>query len=404
MAKPCEYYAKNLNTNLIPLALYVHLPWCERKCPYCDFNSHEQFESHLEDGYIDALLTDLRQQRLEAPSRPLFSVFLGGGTPSLFSGPSIARLLKGIDQLWGIGSGVEITMEANPGSAEAKRFAAYRSAGVNRLSLGIQSFADPQLVALGRVHDKAQAMQAIHLAKSHFDRFNLDIMHGLPNQTVEAALEDLDRAIDASRGHVSWYQLTIEPNTTFWSRPPTLPHDDILTDIQDAGEARFNASGLTQYEVSAWAGPQQRSQHNLNYWTFGDYIGIGAGAHGKITGDDGSVVRTRRSRSPRDYLAGVTEGVKPHYQELPNSELPIEFMLNALRLKEGVPASLFKAHTGLELAVVKPHIDQLVARGLMSDDREVIATTTHGFRFLNDVVASFMDDPEEVLGAQLLKE
>jgi oxygen-independent coproporphyrinogen-3 oxidase len=295
-------------------------------------------------------------------------------------------------------------MEANPGSAEAKRFAAYRSAGVNRLSLGIQSFADPQLAALGRVHDKAQAIQAIHLAKSHFNRFNLDIMHGLPNQTVGAALEDLDRAIDASRGHISWYQLTIEPNTTFWSRPPTLPHDDILTDIQDAGEARFNASGLTQYEVSAWAGPQQRSQHNLNYWTFGDYIGIGAGAHGKITGDDGSVVRTRRSRSPRDYLAGVTEGVKPHYQELPNSELPIEFMLNALRLKEGVPASLFKAHTGLELAVVKPHIDQLVARGLMSADREVIATTTHGFRFLNDVVASFMDDPEEVLGAQLLKE
>lgn len=404
MAKPYEYCATNLNTNLIPLALYVHLPWCERKCPYCDFNSHENFDSQLEDGYIDALLTDLHQQRSEAPSRPLFSVFLGGGTPSLFSGPSIARLLNGIDQLWGIGVDVEITMEANPGSAEAKRFAEYRSAGVNRLSLGIQSFADPQLVALGRVHDSVQAMQAIHLAKSHFNRFNLDIMHGLPDQSVGAALEDLDRAIDASHGHVSWYQLTIEPNTTFWSRPPTLPHDDILTDIQDAGEARFNASGLTQYEVSAWAAPKQRSQHNLNYWTFGDYIGIGAGAHGKITKSDGTVIRTRRSRSPRDYLAGITEGIRPHQQELPKTELPVEFMLNALRLKEGVPASLFKAHTGLELAVVKPQIDRLVARGLMPANNENITTTTQGYRFLNDVVASFMDDPEELLGAELLKE
>jgi len=283
-------------------------------------------------------------------------------------------------------------MEANPGSAEAKRFAGYRSAGVNRLSLGIQSFADPQLVALGRVHDKAQAIQAIHLAKSHFNRFNLDIMHGLPNQTVEAALEDLDRAMDASRGHISWYQLTIEPNTTFWSRPPRLPSDDILTDIQDAGEARFHESGLTQYEVSAWASPQQMAQHNLNYWTFGDYIGIGAGAHGKITKENGSIIRTRRSRSPRDYLTGIAEGVPPHQQQLPQTELPVEFMLNALRLKNGVPASLFKANTGLELAVVEPQIEKLVANGLLSADTERIGTTDHGYRFLNDVVASFMDN------------
>jgi oxygen-independent coproporphyrinogen-3 oxidase len=283
-------------------------------------------------------------------------------------------------------------MEANPGSAEASRFADYRSAGVNRLSLGIQSFADEQLTALGRVHDSTQAMHAIHLAKQHFNRFNLDIMHGLPGQKIETALDDLERAIDQSHGHVSWYQLTIEPNTTFWSRPPKLPNDDILTDIQDAGEARFQASGLTQYEVSAWAAPQQMSQHNLNYWTFGDYIGIGAGAHGKVTTANGSVTRTRRSRSPRDYLAGITEGVKPHQQTLPKTELPVEFMLNALRLKNGVPASLFKAHTGLELAVVRQQIERLASKGLLSADTERIATTNHGYRFLNDVIASFMDN------------
>jgi putative oxygen-independent coproporphyrinogen III oxidase len=392
VAKPYEHCATNLNANDIPLALYVHLPWCERKCPYCDFNSHEQFDSSLETGYIDALLTDLRQQLVSVGSRPLFSVFLGGGTPSLFSGASIARLLSGIDQIWSIGLTTEITMEANPGSAEASRFADYRSAGVNRLSLGIQSFADAQLAALGRVHDSAQAMQAIQLAKQHFDRFNLDIMHGLPGQKIETALDDLERAIDHSHGHVSWYQLTIEPNTTFWSRPPRLPNDDILTDIQDAGEARFQESGLTQYEVSAWASPQQMSQHNLNYWTFGDYIGIGAGAHGKITKENGRVIRTRRSRSPRDYLAGIAEGVQPHQQQLPQTELPVEFMLNALRLKNGVPASLFKAHTGLELAVVKPQVEKLVAKGLLSADTELIGTTDHGYRFLNDVVASFMDN------------
>jgi putative oxygen-independent coproporphyrinogen III oxidase len=381
-----------LNTDQIPLALYVHLPWCERKCPYCDFNSHEHFDSSLESGYIDALLSDLKQQLATVPPRPLFSVFLGGGTPSLFSGAGIARLLHGIDQAWGIGAGTEVSMEANPGSAEASRFADYRSAGVNRLSLGIQSFADEQLTALGRVHDSTQAMHAIHLAKQHFNRFNLDIMHGLPGQKIETALDDLERAIDQSHGHVSWYQLTIEPNTTFWSRPPKLPNDDILTDIQDAGEARFQASGLTQYEVSAWAAPQQMSQHNLNYWTFGDYIGIGAGAHGKVTTANGSVTRTRRSRSPRDYLAGITEGVKPHQQTLPKTELPVEFMLNALRLKNGVPASLFKAHTGLELAVVRQQIERLATKGLLSADTERIATTNHGYRFLNDVIASFMDN------------
>ena len=392
MAKPYEHCATNLNASDIPLALYVHLPWCERKCPYCDFNSHEQFDSSLETGYIDALLTDLRQQLASVGSRPLFSVFLGGGTPSLFSGASIARLLSGIDQIWSISPTTEITMEANPGSAEASRFADYRSAGVNRLSLGIQSFADAQLAALGRVHDSAQAMQAIQLAKQHFDRFNLDIMHGLPGQKIETALDDLERAIDHSQGHVSWYQLTIEPNTTFWSRPPRLPSDDILTDIQDAGEARFHESGLTQYEVSAWASPQQMAQHNLNYWTFGDYIGIGAGAHGKITKENGSIIRTRRSRSPRDYLTGIAEGVLPHQQQLRQTELPVEFMLNALRLKSGVPASLFKANTGLELTVIKPKIEKLVTRGLLSADTDRIGATDHGYRFLNDVVASFMDD------------
>lgn len=391
MARLLPSSGNSLDISAIPLALYVHLPWCERKCPYCDFNSHEQFNPADESGYIDALLRDLQQQISTVPMRRLHSIFLGGGTPSLFSSASIGRLLAGVDQLWGIPGGVEVTMEANPGSAEASRFMGYRSAGVNRLSLGIQSFDDRQLKALGRVHDQTQAREAIAMARANFERVNLDIMHGLAGQTINGALADLNEAVDRSQGHVSWYQLTIEPNTTFWSRPPTLPTEDTLADIQNAGEARLGASKLKQYEVSAWAAEGQQSVHNLNYWSFGDYLGIGAGAHGKVTQSDGGISRMRRTRLPRDYLAAIAANLPPHTEVVDSKQLTVEFMLNALRLRSGVSDRLYRERTGLDPTEFRPTRSALIAEGLMSGVPGQIGTTPLGFRFLDTVVARFID-------------
>lgn len=379
-----------LDIDAIPLALYVHFPWCERKCPYCDFNSHEQFKPAEQSDYIDALLSDLEQQLGSLHQRPLHSIFLGGGTPSLFSGASIERLLGAIDKRCGIGRDVEVTMEANPGSAEADRFRSYRNAGVNRLSLGIQSFANRHLKALGRIHDRDQAIRAIEAARLNFDRINLDIMHGLSGQTTAEALEDLAMAVDRAEGHISWYQLTIERNTAFWSKPPSLPGDDSLADIQDAGEAYLRESGFDQYEVSAWARPGQQSRHNLNYWTFGDYLGIGAGAHGKITRPGGEVIRTQRSRLPKDYMAAIADNKPPLQQVIPGDQLPVEFMLNALRLRGGVNEQLYRARTGLDATDIAGIRSELVSEGLLSDAPDRLAVTPLGFRFLNDVVARFM--------------
>ncbi len=379
-----------LDIDAIPLALYVHFPWCERKCPYCDFNSHEQFKPAEQSDYIDALLNDLKQQLGSLYQRPLHSIFLGGGTPSLFSGDSIERLLDAIDKRWGIGRDVEVTMEANPGSAEADRFRSYRNAGVNRLSLGIQSFANRHLKALGRIHDRDQAIRAIEAARLNFDRINLDIMHGLSGQTTADALDDLAMAVDRAEGHISWYQLTIERNTAFWSKPPSLPGDDSLADIQDAGEAYLRQSGFDQYEVSAWARPGQQSRHNLNYWTFGDYLGIGAGAHGKITRPGGEVIRTQRSRLPKDYMAAIADNKPPLQQVIPGDQLPVEFMLNALRLRAGVNEQLYRARTGLDATGIAGIRSELVSEGLLSDAPDRLAVTPLGFRFLNDVVARFM--------------
>lgn len=379
-----------LDIDAIPLALYVHFPWCERKCPYCDFNSHEQFKPAEQSDYIDALLSDLEQQLGSLHQRPLHSIFLGGGTPSLFSGASIERLLGAIDKRWGIGRDVEVTMEANPGSAEAVRFRSYRNAGVNRLSLGIQSFANRHLKALGRIHDRDQAIRAIAAARLNFDRINLDIMHGLSGQTTAEALDDLAMAVDRAEGHISWYQLTIERNTAFWSKPPSLPGDDSLADIQDAGEAYLRESGFDQYEVSAWARPGQQSSHNLNYWTFGDYLGIGAGAHGKITRPSGEVIRRQRSRLPRDYMAAIADNKPPLQQVIPGDQLPVEFMLNALRLRGGVNEQLYRARTGLDATDIAGIRSELVSEGLLSDAPDRLAVTPLGFRFLNDVVARFM--------------
>ena len=379
-----------LDIDAIPVALYVHFPWCERKCPYCDFNSHEQFKPAEQSDYIDALLNDLKQQLGSLYQRPLHSIFLGGGTPSLFSGDSIERLLDAIDKRWGVGRDVEVTMEANPGSAEADRFRSYRNAGVNRLSLGIQSFANRHLEALGRIHDRDQAIRAIEAARLNFDRINLDIMHGLSGQTTAEALDDLAMAVDRAEGHISWYQLTIERNTAFWSKPPSLPGDDSLADIQDAGEAYLRQSGFDQYEVSAWARPGQQSRHNLNYWTFGDYLGIGAGAHGKITRPGGEVIRKQRSRLPKDYMAAIADNKPPLQQVIPGDQLPVEFMLNALRLRGGVNEQLYRARTGLDATDIAGIRSELVSEGLLSDAPDRLAVTPLGFRFLDDVVARFM--------------
>jgi len=391
---------KAIEPTSVPLALYVHIPWCERKCPYCDFNSHEQFDPALEGDYVAALLEDLRQQLSSGGSnsdstrllkRDLTSVFIGGGTPSLFSGGAIGELLEGIDQLMSL-SNAEVTLESNPGSAESSRYSDYRAAGVNRLSIGVQSFNDASLKQLGRVHDADQGRQATQLAARYFDRVNLDLMHGLPEQDVSTAMSDLEEAIARCSGHLSWYQLTIEPNTAFWSRPPEIPVEDVLADIQDAGELRLHSAGFQQYEVSAWCQPGQESRHNLNYWTFGDYLGIGAGAHGKLTQTDGAIIRTRRTRLPADYLAAIRADKPIISAPITEADLSGEFMLNVLRLKAGAARDLFIQRTGLTPDALEPMLSRLQQRGLMAPDTDIFKTTDLGFRFLNEVIGEFLGE------------
>ena len=392
--------AKAIELSSVPLALYVHIPWCERKCPYCDFNSHEQFDPALEGDYVAALLEDLSQQLSSGGSdsdstrllkRDLTSVFIGGGTPSLFSGGAIGELLEGIDQLMSLGN-AEVTLESNPGSAESSRYSDYRAAGVNRLSIGVQSFNDASLKQLGRVHDADQGRQATQLAARYFDRVNLDLMHGLPEQDVSTAMSDLEEAIARCSGHLSWYQLTIEPNTAFWSRPPEIPVEDVLADIQDAGELRLHSAGFQQYEVSAWCQPGQESRHNLNYWTFGDYLGIGAGAHGKLTQTDGAIIRTRRTRLPADYLAAIRADKPIISAPITEADLSGEFMLNVLRLKAGAARDLFIQRTGLTPDALEPMLSRLQQRGLMAPDADIFKTTDLGFRFLNEVIGEFLGE------------
>lgn len=391
---------KAIEPTSVPLALYVHIPWCERKCPYCDFNSHEQFDPALEGDYVAALLEDLSQQLSSGGSdsdstrllkRDLTSVFIGGGTPSLFSGGAIGELLEGIDQLMSLGN-AEVTLESNPGSAESSRYSDYRAAGVNRLSIGVQSFNDASLKQLGRIHDADQARQATQLAARYFDRVNLDLMHGLPEQDVSTAMSDLEEAIARCSGHLSWYQLTIEPNTAFWSRPPEIPVEDVLADIQDAGELRLHSAGFQQYEVSAWCQPGQESRHNLNYWTFGDYLGIGAGAHGKLTQTDGAIIRTRRTRLPADYLAAIRADKPIISAPITEADLSGEFMLNVLRLKAGAARDLFIQRTGLTPDALEPMLSRLQQRGLMAPDTDIFKTTDLGFRFLNEVIGEFLGE------------
>lgn len=374
---------------LPPLALYIHIPWCVRKCPYCDFNSHAADGTPPEADYVAALIADLHADLVWVQGRKLTSIFFGGGTPSLFSARAINDILAAVDGAVGIGKDIEITLEANPGTFEQEKFRAYRSAGVNRLSLGVQSFHDGRLEALGRVHSAANAVTAAASARTAgFDNFNLDLMHGLPGQTLEQAVADLNQAIALEPTHISWYQLTIEPNTAFYGSPPQLPGEAILDAIQTAGQEALAAGGYQQYEVSAYARADSQSVHNRNYWEFGDYLGIGAGAHGKITRtEEGKIIRTRKTRLPRDYLARIhrrvdNDAIKP-------AELPLEFLLNALRLNSGVPSSYFSARTGLALASIAPRWERLAAKGLVEDYPDRLAATALGRRFLNDLLAIF---------------
>src|SRR3990167_4512347 len=376
----------------LPLSLYIHIPWCIRKCPYCDFNSHEAKDALPQMLYVNALLQELDQHLPTLKDRPLVSLFFGGGTPSLFSGESIQQILTGVRQRFSLSPQFEITLEANPGTVDQASFHAFHQAGVNRLSMGIQSLQDDKLKALGRIHHSEEALRAIALAKgAGFTNFNLDIMYGLPNQTQEDALSDIQAALAARPTHFSWYQLTIEPNTFFHHHPPTLPDDDLLSEMQEQGQQLIHQHGFQHYEVSAYTQPGFACQHNLNYWEFGDYLGIGAGAHSKLTDPDTGVVqRFAQVKHPRDYLdAAKRQAFKP--KTLSSPELIFEFMLNTLRLTEGVLATLFTERTGLPFQDVKPMLAQARERGLLTMDAHQICASPLGKRFLNDLVACFLN-------------
>lgn len=374
---------------LPPLGLYIHLPWCERKCPYCDFNSHESNELP-EKLYIQALLQDLRDDLPLLQERSIETLFIGGGTPSLFSVPAIQTLLGGVADLVSLTARLEITMEANPGSAEVDKFYGLKEAGVNRLSLGIQSFDDEQLQTLGRIHTSDQAHAAIEYAQeAQFDSFNVDLMHGLPKQTLRNAETDLLRALSFGPPHISWYQLTIEPNTVFHKRPPLLPDEDLLADIQLRGEQLLVESGYAQYEVSAYSRPGFNCQHNRNYWSFGDYLGIGAGAHSKISFSDGRIERYAKRRQPQEYMSAATGEFIASTRILNHDEIAGEFMMNALRLNDGFTLSQFVDRTGLSRAQLEPQLALLCQRELLVSNDDVVKATETGRRFLDTVIAEF---------------
>ena len=377
---------------LPPLGLYIHLPWCERKCPYCDFNSHEATDIP-EDRYIGTLLQDLRKDSPMVQGRAVDTLFIGGGTPSLFSAAAIQKLMRGIAELIPLAPTLEATMEANPGSADADKFCAFKDAGINRLSIGIQSFDDAQLQTLGRAHTSDQAYAAINFARqAGFDSFNLDVMHGLPGQTLPSAKMDLLAAIACKPSHLSWYQLTIEPNTVFHKHPPLLPIEDELADIQQCGEQLLADNGYAQYEVSAYSKEGFNSRHNSNYWSFGDYLGIGAGAHGKISFPDGRIKRYNKKRQPKDYMSVASQAFVASTRALHRDEIVGEFMMNALRLNDGFSLQQFASRTGLDYAQLEPQLERLCQRELLVRDRNVVRATETGRRFLDSVVAAFFRD------------
>ena len=371
-----------------PLSLYIHVPWCVRKCPYCDFNSHAIKGEIPEHAYLNALLEDLDQDLSLVRERPIETVFIGGGTPSLMSGAFYHRLFERLRERLTFSPEAEITLEANPGTLETGRFESFREAGINRLSIGVQSFDPAQLKTLGRIHDSAAAHSAIDAArKAGFDNFNVDLMHGLPGQTPSQALDDLQAALSYQPRHLSWYQLTIEPNTEFFSRPPALPDDDRLWEIYQRGGDLLRRAGLDDYEVSAWSLPGAQSRHNLNYWTFGDYLALGAGGHGKVSLADGRILRYWKTRQPDAYLNRIgsrtagSEAIEPE-------DRPLEFMMNALRLKSGTDERLYGEHTGLPLSSIAVKLEQLRNENLIVPDR--LQATAKGQRYLNSLLEHFL--------------
>lgn len=376
-----------------PLSLYIHIPWCVEKCPYCDFNSHALKHAIPEQDYIAQLLLDLDSdiERFALNDRPLHSIFIGGGTPSLFSAPAIDQLLTEVLQRFEHKADIEITLEANPGTVEAEKFIGFFNGGVSRLSIGVQSFASDKLIKLGRIHDSEQAKVAANLASEcGVKSFNLDLMHGLPDQTVAHALDDLKTAIRLNPSHISWYQLTIEPNTAFHSRPPKLPQDEVLWNIQDQGIALLNEAGYQQYEISAYSKPEFQCQHNLNYWKFGDYLGIGCGAHGKITDVNKQTVhRTVKVKHPKGYL-DTSRKALDKLHTVSAEELPFEYMMNRLRLFSGFSLDEYQAFTGLNVDTVLPTLLIAKDKNLMEFDGTFWSVSKLGHRYLNDLLEMFL--------------
>ncbi len=378
-----------------PLSLYVHLPWCVKKCPYCDFNSHAATGTIPFAEYIQALLADLENDLPRIWGRVIHSIFIGGGTPSLFAATHIETLLSGINALCHMDPAAEITLEANPGSVEHDRFSAYRDAGINRISLGIQSFSDPHLAAIGRIHDSAEASSAIASVRlAGFDNLNLDLMYGLPGQTTQQAFDDLNRAIDAGPEHISHYQLTLEPNTLFAVNPPALPAETELEEMQEQCPVMLEDAGYEQYEVSAYARDGNTCRHNINYWRFGDYVGIGAGAHGKLTlAADATVVRLVKHKNPGRYLAARADGQwVAEEKTLAADDLLFEFFLNQLRLKNGLRKADFSARTGSSWSTVEARVQQAIHGGLLEETDEVIVATTLGWNHLNSLQGMFLPE------------
>lgn len=372
-------------------SLYIHIPWCVKKCPYCDFNSHEKREDYDEEGYVNALIKDITLESQQLKARRLKSIFIGGGTPSLFSAASIGRVLNAVDQQLGIATGIEVSLEANPGTAEADKFRALHRIGINRLSIGVQSFNDSHLQRLGRIHDSEQARRAIKVAQDvGFTRINLDLMFGLPNQSVAQAVSDIGTALEYQTGHLSHYQLTLEKNTLFHKYPPALPQDEIIWDMQTACQKQISQQ-LTQYEVSAYAANEQQSQHNVNYWQFGDYIGVGAGAHGKLTRESGEIHRYWKVKQPREFMnsAGTSESIGGQNIVIAE-ELPFEFMMNALRLKIGFTLEQFTQRTYQNASKVESILVTLLDKKLLTLNDSRYTCTEHGWNFLNDTLEHFL--------------
>ena len=380
-----------------PLSLYIHIPWCVQKCPYCDFNSHAQKGLIPEAEYIQHLLADLSQDltayQAAIGHRKIHSIFIGGGTPSLFSAEGIAYLLKEVEKRIAFEPNIEITLEANPGTAEAARFLGYAEGGVTRISMGIQSFEPEKLLKLGRIHDSQEAIQAVKFAqdsaKSGLKSFNIDLMHGLPNQSVQQALADLETGIALNPPHLSWYQLTIEPNTMFYYRKPTLPDDDALWEIFEQGHQLLTRAGYEQYETSAYAKKGFQCQHNLNYWRFGDYLAIGCGAHGKITFPTGEIYRFSKTKHPKGYMRGE---YRYHQEQIELADRPFEFFMNRFRLLEAVPKSEFEAYTGLNETVVRPTMDLALTQNYITENASHWQITEHGKLFLNELLEAFLAD------------